>query len=646
MRKLIQSTAVAASVGALAATASADELVTTDITGVETWTADKTYNLQGQIFVDPGATLIIDPGVVIASDPGGSLAVAAGGEVFVNGTADNPVIFTSKADVATWDPDGTHPTGGDPTTGTWRVAANEWGNLTIMGKGYISEDATPGNVPTPSASNVAAMEGLTVGGTKQQYGGGDDEDDSGSLSYVTFRYGGRVVTLQNELNGLSLGGIGRGTDISHVEIMNNVDDGIEIWGGTVNLKNFSIWNVGDDSLDFDQGWRGKAQFGLIVQGYSADAKQGSGVGDNALEMDGAENCTWQPVSSPVLYNMSVVGQPLDGDHGTSWRDNCRAQIRNSMFMDIGAKVVHNNGDDTDGACGYGGEDPPGSGLFADSFASLWTTPYNSYFVPHAPIPPLTYGDLYKSMVDGSMIEIADTVFFRTPTAGDAPGPIFTLANNVLIPGTDDADAPIRSITRGSQVDLSASGTTYSMLPVEGLDPRAANEATTSVGAAPADGFFTPAQYRGAFDETSNWLYPWSASVAFDFIEVPGLETIFNSTIAPNPAAMQTSQTTGPEIGKTWDPALDHSGGFAPTALVDFVAISGVQSDIPTPLGSILCGLSPFLVVTSPVGSPKTVFALPIPPDDINVGLTLYVQGGSFTASGIQFCDAIEITIGA
>jgi hypothetical protein len=149
------------------------------------------------------------------------------------------------------------------------------------------------------------MEGLVAafpGDTKVLYGGGNDDDDSGSISYLSLRYGGKVVGLNNELNGLSLGGIGRNTDIHHVEIMNNVDDGIEIWGGTVNLKYFSIWNVGDDSLDIDQGWRGKAQFGLIVQGYSANAAQGSGVGDNCIEIDGAEQSDYQPVTTGTIYN--------------------------------------------------------------------------------------------------------------------------------------------------------------------------------------------------------------------------------------------------------------------------------------------------------------------------------------------------------
>jgi hypothetical protein len=293
---------------ALAGTASAAEIkVTANISTSTTWTANNTYNLQQQIYVLPGATLRIQAGTIVASDTGvgGSLAVARGGQIFVEGTAENPVIMTSKADVATW-------TNNDPRTGTWRESANEWGNLTIMGRGYIAEDATPGNTATPSASNVASMEGLTAafpGDPTVLYGGGNDDDDSGSISYLSLRYGGKVIALANELNGLSLGGIGRNTDIHHVEIMNNVDDGIEIWGGTVNLKYISIWNIGDDSLDIDQGYRGKVQFGLIVQGYSLDAKQGSGVGDNMCETDGAEDSDYQPVTTTSIYNMTLIGQP-------------------------------------------------------------------------------------------------------------------------------------------------------------------------------------------------------------------------------------------------------------------------------------------------------------------------------------------------
>ncbi|MCA9398960.1 MAG: hypothetical protein KC618_04360, partial [Candidatus Omnitrophica bacterium] len=275
----------------LASTSSAAIVdVSSDITTSTTWTANNIYNLTQQIYVKPGATLTIEAGTLVQSDAGvgGSLAVTQGAKIFVNGTEDNPVIMTSTNDDLV----------------TWREAMNEWGNLTIMGKGLISASHFGGapvgtNTKDPSGLNVKQMEGLTpdfVGDPDVVFGGADDNDDSGSISYLSLRYGGKVIGLGNELNGLSLGGIGRETDIHHVEVMNNVDDGIEIWGGTVNLKNISIWNVGDDSFDIDEGWRGKAQFILIVQGYSANASQGSGVGDNAFETDGAEDSDAQPVT--------------------------------------------------------------------------------------------------------------------------------------------------------------------------------------------------------------------------------------------------------------------------------------------------------------------------------------------------------------
>ena len=255
-RKALIATAGALVVGGAAS--AAEIFISENISTSVTWTADNIYRLQSQIYVLPGASLTIEPGTVIASIPttdgSGSLAVCRGAKIYVLGTAANPVIMTSANDDFV----------------TWREAANEWGNLTVMGRGYISESLEPGNSATFSANNIAPMEGLIAsfpGDTRVLYGGGDDDDDSGCISYLSIRYGGRVVGLGNELNGLSLGGIGRETDIKFVEIMNNVDDGIEIWGGTVNLQFASVWNVGDDSIDCDQGWRGSMQFVLIVQGY-------------------------------------------------------------------------------------------------------------------------------------------------------------------------------------------------------------------------------------------------------------------------------------------------------------------------------------------------------------------------------------------
>lgn len=484
-------------------------LVNNDIAVSTTWTASNTYRLEKQIYVLPGATLTIEAGTLISSTAniGGSLAVTKGAQIIANGTQANPIIWTSTNDEATW-------LGGDRKTGTWREAANEWGNLTIMGAGYVSENAVAGNVPTPNAANRANMEGLVRGVQTDQYGGGNDDDDSGSLAYCSFRYGGKVIGLNNELNGLSLGGIGRETDIHHVEIMNNVDDGIEIWGGTVNLKYVSIWNIGDDSFDIDQGWRGKAQFGLIVQGYSLDAAQGSGVGDNCLEMDGAEDSDWQPVTTGVLYNFTVLGQPVDGDHGTAWRDNARVQIRNSIFADVGDEVVRFDNVDGDGANGYGH-----NGTL--SWPATWTTAYNAV-PPHAndPVNPAAF---YKSQTSGKLIEITDSVFFRNQGANAFTEAnnrsLFAAGNNNVNAGNAAADQPFKFLTRDAAITKGGK----IMVPVRKFEPRPAHAALTSVGIAPNDGFFTPGKFRGAFDPACpNWIYGWTASEAFGFTTSPPL----------------------------------------------------------------------------------------------------------------------------
>ena len=500
--------AAVASILAASAAHAAEVLVTTNISVSETWTANNTYNLQNQIYVLPGATLTIEAGTVVASTTniGGSLAVCKGAQIFVNGTQSQPVIMTSTADVATW-------TGGNPKTGIWREAANEWGNLTIMGGAYISEDAIAGNVPTPNASNVGAMEGLVAafpGDTKVLYGGGNDDDDSGSVTYLSLRYGGKVVGLGNELNGLSLGGIGRNTEVNHIDIMNNVDDGIEIWGGTVNLKYLNIWNIGDDCFDVDQGWRGKAQYGLLVQGYSVNAAQGSGVGDNIFETDGAEKADCQPVTTSTIYNFTVIGQPAPGagDHATAWRANARVQYRNCVFMDLGDRLVSFDNTDGEGDGGYGL-----NGTL--TWAQHWTTPYTATSTVNAPANPALF---YTVQTTGNLCEITDSVMFRNLssaayTEANTVGVFAPANNNVQVASVLDADAPIRSITRGPAVLKGG----MTMLPVIGLDPRPANDALTSVAAAPIDGFFTPAQYRGAFDpKQQSWLCDWTASYAFGY----------------------------------------------------------------------------------------------------------------------------------
>ncbi len=513
------------------------------ITGTETWTANNTYVLQDQIFVMPGATLTIEAGTVVQSTPAlqGSLAVTNGGQIFVNGTAAEPVIMTSSEDIATWDVDGTHPTGGDPRTGVHRygdsdggpnenIGALEWGNLTIMGDAIISENATGGNTAVPTASNVADMEGLTVPSGQPasiiQYGGGNDDDDSGSISYLSIRYGGKVIGLANELNGLSLGGIGRGTDINYVEIFNNVDDGIEIWGGTVNLKYVNIWNVGDDSFDVDQGWRGKTQHGLIVQGGSINDDQGSGMGDNAFEVDGAEDSDWQPVTTAAVYNYTVIGQPFSpggSDGMTTWRDNARVQYRNCIFMDSPDDLVRFDDVDGDGANGYGHNGTLSWQQTWDTGADTLPTVNASAVAGFTPAELYTAQSLeYDGANVGRLAEIRDSVVFNVSdtSATGLTGIDLFVTNYDNVAATN---MPITSLTRlGSNVTYDSGAHTWQ--PVTAIDPFPANDALTSVDTAPNDGFFDQANYRGGFEPVgskgvadSNWLLRWTAVDAFGLL---------------------------------------------------------------------------------------------------------------------------------
>jgi len=546
MRNLVKATLLSIVLALVAAgTASAANPVpTVDVTGditVDTvWNANEVYALTKQIYVKDGASLTIPAGTIVATRPAeqGSLAVCRGSQIFIMGTKWKPVIMTSTNDDMT----------------TWRAACQEWGNLTIMGDALISASHTgnPGgnpptprvvrdvygtpNTATPTGLNQCPMEGLVatgVGDYNVIYGGDNDDDDSGEIHYLSLRYGGKVVSLTNELNGLSMGGIGRETDVDHVEIMNNVDDGIETWGGTVNYKYFSIWNIGDDSFDVDQGWRGKAQFGLIVQGYSTDQKQGSGIGDNCFETDGAEASFAQPVTTSTIYNCTVVGQPIKGDHGTAWRDNARVQYRNCIFMDLGEVLVKFDNDDGDGAEGYGD-----SGTL--SWADTWTTDYSVTSAVNAGGVG-TVGDpavLYTVQTSGKLAEITDSVFFRNLngsayTEATARGVMDTAKNNVLAAynvANPDDNMPIQGLTRGPLLSLSNG----SILPVVSLNPCAANAAATSAAVAPDDGFFTPANYRGAFSATYNWLEGWAASAAYGLADV---------SMNEQPATQQVTMTT-------------------------------------------------------------------------------------------------------
>ncbi len=227
-------------------------VVTENITSNTTWYSDSIYQLGGRITVVNGATLTIEAGTVIKGEAGtGSnataLLIARGGKLMAEGTAAKPIIFTSVADEIT--PEDIEA--GNYNSPNLDADVNGlWGGLIVLGKAKISASSESADV------SEVQIEGIPTSDANGLYGGTDDADNSGILKYISIRHGGTNIGSGNEINGLTLGGVGSGTVIENIEVVANQDDGIEWFGGTVNVKNVIVWNAGDDAIDTDQSWGG------------------------------------------------------------------------------------------------------------------------------------------------------------------------------------------------------------------------------------------------------------------------------------------------------------------------------------------------------------------------------------------------------
>ncbi len=244
--------------------------VNSNITEDATWETGKIYILETRISVEAGATLTIQPGVVVKGEAGTgpnatALLIARGGKLMAEGTADAPIIFTTVADEII--PGQIASPNLDPDLN------GLWGGVLILGSARISASNEGQDVVE------VQIEGVPTSDPNGLYGGNNDADNSGVIKYISVRHGGTNIGSGNEINGLTLGGVGSGTVIENVEIVANQDDGIEWFGGTVNVKNVVIWNVGDDGLDTDQAWSGTVENFYVVtvagHNFELDGPEGS-----------------------------------------------------------------------------------------------------------------------------------------------------------------------------------------------------------------------------------------------------------------------------------------------------------------------------------------------------------------------------------
>ncbi len=235
-------------------------VVTNNITQNTTWTSDKEYILAGRITVVDGVTLTIEPGTIIKGQAGTganatALLIARGGKLMADGRADAPIIFTSFADEITPE---------DIAAGNFGSPNLDpdinglWGGVIVLGRAPISASNDNGDI------SEIQIEGIPTSDPNGLYGGSDPNDNSGVLRYISIRHGGANIGAGNEINGLSLGGVGSATVVENIEIVANQDDGVEWFGGTVNVNNVVAWNVGDDGIDTDQSWAGVLDNFVVV----------------------------------------------------------------------------------------------------------------------------------------------------------------------------------------------------------------------------------------------------------------------------------------------------------------------------------------------------------------------------------------------
>lgn len=273
------------------------------------WTKNNTYVLDGFVFISEGQTLNIEAGTIIQGEPGegteaSALVIARGGKIEAHGTAAEPIIFTFKGD----------------NGGTAPSVRAQWGGLIILGKATLN--SSPGET---------AIEGIPTTEPRGLYGGNNDADNSGTLRYVSIRHGGSNIGADNEINGLTLGGVGNGTTLEYVEVIGNKDDGIEWFGGTVNGKYLIAAFAGDDGIDYDEGYRGLNQFVIVHQ----DPTEGNA--DRGGEHDGGTDPeTGTPYATPIFFNVTMVGNP--GTRALTLRDNAGGEYHNSIFTNFGRGV--------------------------------------------------------------------------------------------------------------------------------------------------------------------------------------------------------------------------------------------------------------------------------------------------------------------
>lgn len=400
-------------------------------TGTTTWTSNNIYLLDGFVFVNSGQTLTIEAGTVIKGKAGqgnnaSALIVSKGSKILAEGTAEDPIIFTSEGD--------------DLNGSVGDLDSGLWGGVIVLGNAVLN------TIPAEQQ-----IEGIPTNEPRGSYGGNNDEDNSGVLRYISIRHGGTDIGEGNEINGLTLGGVGNKTVIEFIEVFANRDDGVEIFGGAPRLKNIISVFCGDDLFDYDQGFHGNGQFWVGVQGF--------GHGDRVGEHDGGtEPETGKPYATPQIFNATYVGlQEGAGKRVITFRDNAGGHYANSIF-------------------------------YQQAFG--------------VDIELLTTECSFSQFQDDNLT-LKNNIFYMINEENllDA-----TAGEGVAQEETNDANSQLNTYFSSAMNEIynpgfNLNGLTFDVIP--------ANNVSENLASYPVDSWFETVNYKGAFDPNGNWAEGWT-----------------------------------------------------------------------------------------------------------------------------------------
>ena len=403
-----------------------------------TLTNDNTYLLRGAVFVgnDTAETVLtIEPGTIImgSTERLSFLSIRRGSKIMAEGTAEMPIVFTSDKRLAD-------------------RRRSDWGGLILSGRAPI---------------NKAGGEADHEGGAGR-YGGGenpDSHDNSGVLKYVRVEYGGRQITPDNELNGIAFGGVGDGTTVDYVHVHMGSDDGVEFFGGTVNVKHIFITGAADDCFDWTDGWTGKAQF-VVAQQYGDEANNGFECDNSAIDNDAS------PRSAPMIYNWTFIGDKGDSTHhsdiGMLVRQGTAGKWMNGIMVNFGDCGIDIDQERT--------------------FVNGW--------------------DAGNNRLNGNLM-VDNCIFFDNRD----------VAQLGETGGNDEAQYPftsarfINELNSHNNFSNPMLGNPYTRNRPD-FRPGANSPAMQNVANPPDDGFFDRVDFRGGVDPDNDWLVGWTTSGSY------------------------------------------------------------------------------------------------------------------------------------